>query len=104
MIEQDTVKLLRECDAGIKMGVSSIDEVLPYVRSDALKKYLADCKQEFLDEILNNPDLSDDDKESFKHNVQVYGSVVDDYFEIDYTMDECPVEIYIQITHSHIQD
>ncbi len=46
MIEQDTIKLLRECDAGIKMGVSSIDEVLPYVRSDALKKYLADCKQE----------------------------------------------------------
>ena len=46
MIEQDTIKLLRECDAGIKMGVSSIDEVLPYVRSDALRKYLADCKQE----------------------------------------------------------
>ena len=46
MIEQDTVKLLRECDAGIKMGVSSIDEVLPYVRSNALKKYLAGCKQE----------------------------------------------------------
>ena len=46
MIEQDTIKLLRECDAGIKMGVSSIDDVLPYVRSDALTKYLADCKQE----------------------------------------------------------
>jgi hypothetical protein len=46
VIEQDTIKLLRECDAGIKMGVSSIDEVLPYVRSDVLKKYLADCKQE----------------------------------------------------------
>ena len=28
MIEQDTIKLLRECDAGIKMGVGSIDEVL----------------------------------------------------------------------------
>ena len=28
MIERDTVKLLRECDAGVKMGVSSIDEVL----------------------------------------------------------------------------
>ena len=27
MIEQDTIKLLRECDAGVKMGVSSIDEV-----------------------------------------------------------------------------
>ena len=28
MIEQDTIELLRECDAGIKMGVSSIDDVL----------------------------------------------------------------------------
>lgn len=28
MISPDTIKLLRECDAGIKMGVSSIDEVL----------------------------------------------------------------------------
>lgn len=28
MIEQDTIRLLRECDAGIKMGVSSIDDVL----------------------------------------------------------------------------
>ena len=45
MVEQDTIKLLRECDAGIKMGVSSIDEVLEYVRSDELKKYLTDCKQ-----------------------------------------------------------
>ena len=46
MIEQDTIKLLRECDAGIKMGVSSIDEVLEYVKSDRLKKYLSDCKTE----------------------------------------------------------
>ena len=33
MIEQDTIKLLRECDAGIKMGVSSIDDVLGHVHS-----------------------------------------------------------------------
>ena len=33
MVEQDTIKLLRECDAGIKMGVSSIDDVLDYVHS-----------------------------------------------------------------------
>ena len=46
MIEGDTVKLLRECDAGVKMGVSSIDEVLPYVRSNAFKKYLSECKRE----------------------------------------------------------
>lgn len=27
MIEKDTVRLLRECDAGVNMGISSIDEV-----------------------------------------------------------------------------
>ena len=44
MIEQDTIKLLRECDAGIKMGVSSIDEVLEYVSSNELKDELMDCR------------------------------------------------------------
>lgn len=44
MIESDTIKLLRECDAGIKMGVSAIDEVLDYVHDEKLKKNLEDCK------------------------------------------------------------
>lgn len=44
MIESDTIKLLRECDAGIKMGVASIDEVLDYVHDEALGKCLVDCK------------------------------------------------------------
>jgi hypothetical protein len=46
MIEQDTIKLLRECDAGVKMGVDSLDEVMPYVRSEQLKEYLIRCKTE----------------------------------------------------------
>lgn len=46
MVEQDTIKLLRECDAGVKMGVSSIDDVLEYVGDAKLKKYLDDCKNE----------------------------------------------------------
>lgn len=33
MIEEDTIKLLRECNSGIKMGVSSIDDVLPKVKA-----------------------------------------------------------------------
>ncbi len=44
MIEQDTIRLLRECDAGIKMGVSSIGEVMEYVSHDKLRKCLEDCK------------------------------------------------------------
>ncbi len=46
MIEQDTIKLLRECDAGIKMGVSSIEDVLGYVESDELERLLTECKDE----------------------------------------------------------
>ena len=32
MVNQDTIKLLRECDAGVKMGVSSIEDVLDNVK------------------------------------------------------------------------
>lgn len=46
MIHQDTIKLLRECDAGIKMGTASIDDVLGYVKNDSFRTYLAECKQE----------------------------------------------------------
>lgn len=46
MIESDTIKLLRECDAGIKMGIASIDEVLDYVHDKTLGRYFADCKDE----------------------------------------------------------
>ncbi|MBE6535525.1 MAG: hypothetical protein E7677_02760 [Ruminococcaceae bacterium] len=46
MIEQDTIRLLRECDAGIKMGVESIDEVLEYVGSEVLSEKLSKCKSE----------------------------------------------------------
>ena len=46
MIEQDTIRLLRECDAGVRMGVSSIDDVLDYVHADALKERLIRCKDE----------------------------------------------------------
>ncbi len=46
MIEKDTVRLLRECDAGVKMGVSSIDEVLDYVSDKDLKEKLVRCKEE----------------------------------------------------------
>ena len=46
MIERDTIKLLRECDEGVKMGISSIEDVLGHVHSDKLEKRLTDCKRE----------------------------------------------------------
>lgn len=43
-MEDDTIKLLRECNAGIKMGVSSLDEVLEHVKDEKLKELLEESK------------------------------------------------------------
>ena len=46
MIEQDTIRLLRECDAGIKMGIASIDDVLDHVKNQDLYNKLKTCREE----------------------------------------------------------
>ena len=45
MTNSDTTKLLRECDAGTKMAVSSIDEVLEKVRDQTMKGLLQKSKE-----------------------------------------------------------
>lgn len=45
MIEQDTIRLLRECDAGIQMGVSAIDDVLERVQTPDMYRRLSACKR-----------------------------------------------------------
>lgn len=45
MIEQDTIRLLRECDAGVKMGIASIDDVLEHTRHPDFTKKLSNCKE-----------------------------------------------------------
>ena len=44
MENQDTIKLLKECDAGTKMGVTSIDDVLDMVKDESLRKLLMESK------------------------------------------------------------
>ena len=46
MIEQDTIRLLRECDAGVKMGIAAIDEVLSDVENERFKAKLIDLKDD----------------------------------------------------------
>ncbi len=46
MVEQDTIKLLRECDAGVKMGTASISDVLSNVTNKEFEKLLNECKRE----------------------------------------------------------
>ena len=46
MIETDTIKLLRECDSGVKMGIASIDDVMDNVDSEIFRRRLKTCRAE----------------------------------------------------------
>lgn len=46
MVEPNTVRLLRECDAGIKMGVSAIEDVVERVENKTFSRLLTDCRAE----------------------------------------------------------
>ncbi len=45
MIEQDTIRLLRECDSGAQMGMDAINDVLDRVQSSTMEKLLAQSRQ-----------------------------------------------------------
>ena len=46
MMEEDTVRLLRECDAGVKMGIQSIEDVQEKVEDNTFFECLRLCKAE----------------------------------------------------------
>ena len=46
MIEQDTVRLLRECDAGAKMGIEALNDVMDRVENEQLRRTLHSSEQE----------------------------------------------------------
>ena len=55
MVNDDTIRLLRECDAGVRMGVGSIEDVLGDVQSERMRAALmASDIIDALPEILKN--------------------------------------------------
>ena len=46
MIEQDTIKLLRECDAGVRMGVEAIEQVVERIRPEEFRQVLVKSRKE----------------------------------------------------------
>lgn len=45
MEARDTVKLLKECDAGSKMAVSSLDDVMEKVENEKLRKLFTETRE-----------------------------------------------------------
>ena len=44
MEQEETIRLLQECDAGVQMGITSIQEVLPYVKEGKFRQLLLACR------------------------------------------------------------
>ena len=44
-VNDDTIKLLRECDAGVEMGIKTLDNVIDDVESDELRKILEKSRE-----------------------------------------------------------
>ncbi len=47
MIEHDTIELLRECDAGIQMGISALDEVKDHAQAADFRAMLDEYQREY---------------------------------------------------------
>lgn len=52
MANTDTIRLLKECDSGTKMAVTSIDEILEQVQNQEMKHLLQESKKHH--ELLGN--------------------------------------------------
>lgn len=67
MIQEDTVRLLRECSSGITMGIDSIGEVMTSVKDGRLREVLCDSREKHrtlgleTDRLLDN--YGDNEKE-----------------------------------------
>ena len=73
-----------------------------YTFLDDAKRGLIECKDEFYNEIVNNPDYDNEEKGYAMVNTSVYGDVNDDYFEIDYFTCDAPAEIRIELVEKEI--
>lgn len=65
-----------------------------YTSRSAALKGLVECKDEF---VQSTTEFVGDDAFDIL-NIQIYGSETDEYFEIDYDVDDTPCEVYITIS------
>ena len=86
-----------DCNAHAYAGVYGV-----YASEENAKKGLEECKDELYNEIVSGPEYNEEDLENIKNNTQVYGSVNDNYFEIDYTIGDDSCELYITMEEKEI--
>lgn len=73
-----------------------------YTSMDRAKEGLEECKDEFIEEIINNPDFDEADREYATQDLNIYGSVEEQYYELDYSSGENRNEVYIHIVETYL--
>lgn len=63
---------------------------------------LEELKNEFVDEIVNNPDFDEEERERATKNLSIYGSVEEGYFELDNDVCDIVEETYLTIVEKEV--
>ena len=87
-------------DRGNAQAYSNVHGV--YSTLESAKTGLEELKNEFVDEIVNNPDFDEDDKAIARNNLQIYGSVEEGYFELDNDICDIVEETYLTIVEKEV--
>ena len=74
-----------------------------YASEEEAKKGLEECKDELYNDVVYGPEYDEEDLEHVKDTTRVYGSVNENYFEIDYTIGDASCELYITMVETELK-
>ena len=63
---------------------------------------LEELRTKFVDEIVNDPELDEDDQAIARNYLRIYGSVKEGYFELDNNVCDVIEEIYLTIAETEL--
>lgn len=87
-------------DEGNSSAFSGVHGV--YTTLEAAQDGLVECKDTFYDEIVNNEDFDAEESLQARTSTNIYGSVEEGHFEIDYDSWDSRNETYISIEEKTI--
>lgn len=96
MIENDTIRLLRECDAGARMGISSIDDTLGFRLSEPMKRILEHSRAQHMEmcrEIKKRLERFEDEGKAPPMMAEIMGSIKANFKLVTEKTDKAAAEL-----------
>jgi hypothetical protein len=91
---------VHDCDEEEVYAYTNVHTV--YMSLDSAREGLVKLKDDFYDEIVNDPNFEEEDREEVKKNTYVHGSAEENEFTIDTTFGCNTQEVYIRIVEKEI--